>query len=674
MKYGFLLGALALPMLAACGDGAERHVDKLTYHVSASREGWNDEEKLLTPEVVASADFGELWQSEELDYHEDAPPRLFASPLYVSNLKFREGEFAGRKLPVSYVVTTTGYAYAILAGEERDMAAGRILWRKKLTETPCQNGQFGNLSTPVIDLEQRRIYVTSCRDEWVWDAHALDLETGEEVAGWPVEISDKSITQDVNRNGDTRFIAGEIMYQRGALNLSNKGDKLYVAFGPDLMGWLVSVDTKAAKVASAFSSMPRNDMQQGGMWGSSGPAVDEEGRIFIATGASFLSALQKKGIPGVYPDSDGAWGQSILAFRDDAKQGLTLTGHYSPFNYCQTAAQDIDIASSGAVAFNIGDGTDSSGQLLALGAAKQGVAYLLDRAAMPGGTKRRAACSTNLESDKGLITPYVQPELGGRGPLVVFGPYSDEIGMVNSAKSRSTMAHFRSADGAHYLFMAGSSKTGEDFGTNVAPSIIRVRVMTEKGKKPYLKIDAREETQVLQNPGSPVISSHKGKGAILWVLDPNVPRSVDIYQPSAPGAKLYAFDAMTMRLLWTSGDRLFTSGKYNEPAVVDGMVLVGTDRLQAFGRGGTQAQRLADVQAEVLTGVDAGRALFEERCAACHLEAASGAPALNILAKMPEAAIVEALKTGKMKEMGSGLSDQERGNIAVFVREANVSK
>lgn len=671
MKYGLLLAALALPILASCGDGVERRVDKLTYHVNASREGWNDEEAYLTPEVVAAPDFGELWQSDPLDYYENTPPRLFASPLYVSNLKFRSGEFKGRKLPVSYVVTSTGYAYAILAGEERDMAAGRTIWRKQLTQTPCQNGQFGNLSTPVIDLKQRRIYVTSCRDEWVWDVHALDLETGESVAGWPVEISHQSVTQDVNRNGETRFMAGEIMYQRGALNLSLSGDRVYVAFGPDLMGWLVSVDTKAAKVSSAFSSMPRNDMQQGGMWGSSGPAVDKEGRIFIATGASFLSALQKRGIPGVYPDSDGAWGQSILAFRDDAKAGLTLTGHYSPFNYCQTAAQDIDIASSGAVAFDIADGTDSSGQLLALGAAKQGVAYLLDRAAMPGGTKRRAACSTDPESDKGLITPYVQPELGGRGPLVVFGPYSDEIGMVNSAKSRSTMAHFRSTDGVHYLFMAGSSKTGEDFGTNVAPSIIRVRVVTEQGEKPHLKIDAREETQVLQNPGSPVISSHQGKDAILWVLDPNVPRSVDIYQPSAPGAKLYAFDAMTMRLLWTSGDRLFTSGKYNEPTVVDGMVLVGTDRLQAFGRGGSQAKRLADVEAVELSDVDAGKVLFEGRCAACHLEAASGAPAINLLARMPEAKIVESLKTGKMKEMGSGLSDQERGQISQYIRSAN---
>jgi mono/diheme cytochrome c family protein len=234
------------------------------------------------------------------------------------------------------------------------------------------------------------------------------------------------------------------------------------------------------------------------------------------------------------------------------------------------------------------------------------------------------------------------------------------------------MAHFRSAEGVHYLFMAGSSKAGDDFGTNVAPSIIRVRVVTEKGKKPYLKLDAREETQVLQNPGSPVISSYKGKNAILWVLDPNVPRSVDVYQPSAPGAKLYAFDAMTMRLLWTSGDRLFTSGKYNEPVVVDGMVLVGTDRLQAFGLGGTQAKRLEDVAETVMSDLDAGRALFGERCAACHLEAASGAPAVNLLAKMPEASIVEALKTGKMKEMGSGLSDQERGYIAKFIRGSDM--
>jgi len=43
---------------------------------------------------------------------------------------------------------------------------------------------------------------------------------------------------------------------------------------------------------------------------------------------------------------------------------------------------------------------------------------------------------------------------------------------------------------------------------------------------------------------------------------------------------LYAFDALTLKLLWQSADgELETSGKYNEPATARGTVFVGTDRV-----------------------------------------------------------------------------------------------
>lgn len=657
-------------LLGGCGDAAlsPAGVDKLTYHANAAREGWNDRERMLTPAAVAGGQFGEIWQSPRLDFHGSTPPRLFASPLYVSALHFDEGAQAGRTLRVAFVVSSTGYAYAIHAGQRADLPAGTILWKRRLTADPCQDGQFGNLSTPVIDRAANRLYVTSCRGDWIWDVHALDLRTGKEASGWPVEISHRTVTAQVNRNGVSRFVPGQIYYQRGALNLSRDGGRLYVAFGPDLQGFLVSVDTASARVGSAFSSMPRADLQQGGMWGASGPAIDAQGRIYIATGASFLSALEKRGIPGVFPEVAGAWGQSILQFRDDPRAGLRLTGTYSPFNYCQTAASDIDIAGSGAVLFDLDRGSASTPHLLTLGAGKQGNAYLLDRDHMPGGTRKRHACSTDPASDGSLLAPGVQPELKSRGPVVVFGPYSDSIGMVNSAKSRATLAHFRNRLGEHYLFLAGSAKTGPDFGTNVPPSLVRVRVVTHRGEPAYLKVDGREMTVTMQNPGSPVVSSNGGENGVVWVMDTNVPRSVDIYQPDAPGARIYAFDARSLKPLWQSGDALFTSGKYNEPAVVDGMVLVGTDRLQAFGlrAAGAAAPRLQ--HPVVASAANAGKALFDGRCAACHSKAGSGAPPVSVIAGYAQGQIVDALKVGKMKEMGSGLSDAQLAQIAAYVR------
>lgn len=665
------LPALLAPLLVAgiitgCAVGTESAAgtDKLAYHYGADRQGWNDAEAVLTPENVSSENFGIIWQSPQLDYFHDVPPRLFASPLFINSLRFEGGELAGKQGPVAFAASTAGYAYAIAAGDIGQASPGDIIWRRKLTDSPCMNGQMGILSTPVIDLEAGRIYVTSCSSEWLWHINALDLQSGEMIDGWPLEVSHETVTADINRNGSTSFIQGQPYIQRGALTLSADAGRLYVAFGPDMQGWLLSVDTENPAITSAFSSMPSADMQQGGMWGSSGPAIDAQGRIYVATGASFANALANGGIAGVFPDRDHAWGQSILQFTDSAETGLELTGTYAPFNYCQTAAADIDIAGSGPVIIDLDPAQTSTPSLLTLGAGKQGNAYLLDRDNMPGNLVRRQACSSDGSTDGSLLAPDVQPELGTRGPVSIFGPYSDDIGMANSAKSRSTLAHFRDAAGAHFLYLTGTTKTGPDFSTNIAPSLVRVSVNAEAGQPAFLRRDLAEMTQVMQNPGSPVVSSNGGTNGIVWVLDPNVPRSTDLYDPRAPGARLYAFDASDLTLLWASGDEMRTSGKYNEAAVVNGMVLVGTDRLQAFGLREAGYTPVLNTSADralpaPVAGVQSGAALFDARCASCHGASAAGAPSIAALAAMPRDQVLASLKQGKMKEMAAGLSDDE---------------
>jgi hypothetical protein len=70
----------------------------------------------------------------------------------------------------------------------------------------------------------------------------------------------------------------------------------------------------------------------------------------------------------------------------------------------------------------------------------------------------------------------------------------------------------------------------------------------------------------------------------VWVLDPNARRSALLVGDEAPQPVLYAFDGMTLRLLWRSvPGQLHASGKYNEPVIARGAVFVGTDRIQAFG-------------------------------------------------------------------------------------------
>lgn len=576
-------------------------VDKLTYHNDAQRSGWNDHEGRLTPNAMASGNFGPIWSSPQLDSFNNMPPRLFAAPLYVKSVTMTDGAHSGKAFSVAYVVTTTGYAYAINAALSGGVQPGTILWRKQLTDAPCGKGVLGNLSTPIIDLEANRIYVTSCSDP-NWQVHALDIRSGQELPGWPVNIDAATMNQPgMNRNGDTKWVSEAdtksefssdgkravcrtpCYTQRGALNLNSDGSRLYLAFGPDGVGWLVAVDTQTAKVATAFSSIQANQQEQGGFWASSGPAIDADDRIHLSSGANLIPG-RLYGLEGVCPECDGAWGQSILQFADDRESGLTLTGTYTPFNYCQASKTDIDIGSSGVLVFDLPKGSSSTTRLLSLGGGKQGNIYLLDRDQMPGSLTKRQPCSDDSSTDKSLLAPEAQPEFGKPGPINLFKPYSDNLGAFDQAKSRSTAAYYRNASGTSYLFVSGSKKIGENLTVDAPPGLARVKVITSPGKPAFLRVDGLEETQTFKNPGSPVITSNGGRDAIVWVLDNNAPRTTNLYGEAAPKPVLYAFDALSFKLLWKNPEgELFTSGKYNEPTIADGMALVGTDRLQAYG-------------------------------------------------------------------------------------------
>jgi hypothetical protein len=561
-------------------------IDKLTYHYNPQRTGWNDSETVLTPKSVASNSFGLLWQTPTLDYFEGIPPRLFASPLYVDSIRISAGRYDGGTFSVLYVVATTGYVYAISAFESGDIPPGSILWRTRIVDRPCDEGTMGNLSTPVIDLKKQRLYVTSCGREGQWQVHAIDIRSGNELAGWPVEIDHDALnTPGINRNGSTQFLEKDGHTQRGALNLSPDRSRLYVSFGlDDSSGWIVSVDTDSPRVATAFSSTAVTSEIQGGMWASGGPSIDQDGNVYIATGASFTQAMKHAGIPGVFPDSAHSWGQSILKLKDTRGTGFDLLGTYTPFNYCQTAANDVDLGSSGTVVIDLDPRKTATPHLLALGGAKQGNVYLLDRAHMPGGVIKRHPCNDDSATDLSLLSPEIQPQFGKRGPLNVFGPYTDEHAMLDQARSRTTLAYFHAPTGEDYLYVTGSSKRGDDFAISTPPGLVRVRIVTSPGQPGYLSVDQQEITQTFQNPGSPIVTSSGGKNAIVWVLDMNAPKTASLYGTHAPRPVVYAFDALSLKLLWKSTPgQLFPSGKYNEPTVVNGTMFVGTDRIQAFG-------------------------------------------------------------------------------------------
>jgi hypothetical protein len=609
------LGSLILACTATAAAAFSPPLDELTFHHDPQRTGWISNESTLTPQNVSSQSFGLIWQSAQLDGIAGAPPRIYASPLYMDRLRLTDGPYKDRTLSVVFTATNAGFVYAINASAQRHVPVGTILWKRQLAP-PCIHGFIatsdgipaGVMSTPVIDPKTLRLYVTSCTSrtagdrsqanefgDQFYEAYALDATSGRLLPGWPVSLDRVTLNSPgVNKNaadagqqpvrpetvsgtindvavGHSDFNLGT---QRGALNLSPDGSLLYATFGESIPGWVVAVDTSTAKVASAFASVAVPHGTAGGIWGAGGAAIDMQGNVFVIVGTAF----------GGYLDQPHDWVQSALMFPQPASDGFTLRGTYTPFNYCHSAMMDIDVGSGGAILLpDLDPLTTSTPHLMAFG-GKQGNLYLVNRTDMPGRLDGRQACSDDASSDTSLLSPNPQLQFGKSGPLNIFGPYSEDGNAVDQAKSRSVPAYFSAVDGRQFLFVSGSSKKDEHSDINVPPCLARVKVVVMPGKPAYLEVDQLEQTVVLENPGSPVVTSHGSMSPIVWVLDEHAHRSTSLAGPNAPRPVLYAFDALTLRLLWNSEPgELSAGGKYSEPAIARGTVFVATDRVQAFG-------------------------------------------------------------------------------------------
>jgi hypothetical protein len=676
---------IALGLLQTCWA-----TDKLTYHVDRARSGWNSRETVLTPANVAGPRFALRWSTPPLDPLAATPARLFATPLYVSSVYVTAAGSKRLRLSVIYAASATGFVYAINARTRGGVPAGAQLWRRELTDKPCRRGSLGILGTPVIDLRRQRLYVSYCDDADLWQAAALDLRDGQMIAGWPVRLDAATINAPgINRNGANRFPATFAHIQRSALNLSPDGSRLYVSFGGEpTSGWLLALDTLQPRVASAFSATRKTEEGVGGMWAAGGPAVDARGHVYVSTGSSVLNTLADMGVAGVFPDSPGNWGQSVIELTDARSTGLTLAGSYTPFNYCQAGARDMDLGASSPTLIDLTANKSPTPHLLALGGAKQGNAYLLDREHLPGSLTQRQPCSDDAASDRSLLAPEPQPQFGGRGPLNIFGPYTERDGMGDQARSRSTLAHFRNAAGIDYLFATGSAKTGATQNVSAAPGLVRLRIMSRPEQPSYLRLDRAHDSLVLQNPGSAVVSSHGARNAIVWILDSNKPRSASLYGLDAPQPVLYAVDPESMRLLWRSRPgELQPSGKYNEASVADGLVIVGTDRIQVFGLGaagrapviasratlspGPATTETAAAPATGAADLAEGARLYAERCRACHESNQSGIPTVEKLYGQRADAIVEKLLLGSMQTQALGLTERQIGQVALFLTGAH---
>jgi hypothetical protein len=566
--------------------------DIVTIQGGRARLGWNPGEKDLTPSSVAAGGLALKWESPVFDSANVAVadggtktfgPRVLGSPLLVEDV-----DVPGMgDLSVVLAATGNGFIYAVSASPQKGKrpAPGTIVWSRQLNQPVSVNSDnwtIGVLGTPIVDLEAEpaRVYVVSADAHLGWQLFALDLRDGSVLPGWPLTINDAAVGA-VNQNGPSllAFAPGVWATQRAALNLNLNRTLLYVGFAGlrDLApGWMVTVDTRTASIASAFSSGPVTALTaNGGVWAPTGPAVDDDGTLFATTGNS----------PNGDGPAAGVWGESLLAWGPGSV--LQLQGTYTPFNYCNMELQDADLGGSGPLLIPDLDPETTSTPRLALFGSKQGNVYLVDRNHLPGGLFSRQACSLDSSTELSLLPPGPQPQFGKVGPLNVFGPYTESPVKVKS-RMRTTGAYFVDSAGNHLVYVTGNTKQAADGNNNdVPPDVVRLKIVTTAGAPAYLAVDAVESTLPLVNPSSPVVTSHGTHDPLVWVIDAygsdaefNTPGIG--FEHTRP--VLYVIDGATMKPLWhTAVDELGEGGKYTIPVVKHGTAYVATDRVRAYG-------------------------------------------------------------------------------------------
>ena len=218
----------------------------------ARRNGWYPDQTSLTPALVSSGTFGQLFSTPIVG-------QVYAQPLVVNDLVF--------------VATEANWIYGI------DAVNGAVRWSRNVgtpwnpQDVACGDlvPEVGITGTPAIDDQTgtayfvAKTYTVGPGTAVRWRMHAVDVTTGIERAGFPVTI------QGVADNNPAQPFTPVTQHQRPGLLLMD--GVVYAAFGghcdaPPFRGWVVGVST-AGQIRAMFSTRAGDAAASGnGIWHS----------------------------------------------------------------------------------------------------------------------------------------------------------------------------------------------------------------------------------------------------------------------------------------------------------------------------------------------------------------------------------------------------------------------
>jgi len=345
-------------------------VSVLTYHNDLARTGQNLHETLLTTDSVSSGRFGRLFS-----YAVDG--QVYAQPLYLPGVVI-----PGKGIHnVVFVATEHDSVYAF----DADNYQAAPLWQVSflnptqgvLTASASDLGcgsivpEVGVTATPVIDQDRGILYVAAMTEEtssggYVHRLHALDVTTGAEKPGSPVEIQASVPGQG---DGTTTVQFRPWLYkERAGLLLLN--GVVYTAWSShcddgNYHGWVIGYDASSLQQRSVYTDTPNWDA--GSFWqGGAAPAADANGNIYVVSANGTFDANR----------GGSDLGESIIKL--STSKSLFAVDYFTPYNATELSEQDVDLGSSGALLLPDAAGSAAHPHLLVSG-SKSGSVYLLDR-------------------------------------------------------------------------------------------------------------------------------------------------------------------------------------------------------------------------------------------------------------------------------------------------------
>jgi hypothetical protein len=347
----------------------------LTFHNNNQRTGLNALERTLTPANVNAANFGKV-------NFLATDGQLYGEPLYVSGVSIN-----GTTHRVVYVATEHDSVYAF------DADQGTQLWKKttllsgevssSYPNCGLVSPEIGITSTPVIDFTKGphgAIYVVAtsqdAQKKYHQRVHALDLVTGAEILGGPVEITGRYPgTGDNSQNGYVIFDPAQYLQRAALLEVSNK---VYIAFSSHCderpyTGWIMQYSASTLQQLSVLNLTPNGS--EGSIWQSGGGlAADSDGYIYVlVANGTFDTTLNAKGFP-----INGDYGNSFVKLSGDTP--MKVADYFTMYNGVDESEQDLDFGSGAPIIVDFESTSPTNPTVqVAIGAGKDGNIYVAQR-------------------------------------------------------------------------------------------------------------------------------------------------------------------------------------------------------------------------------------------------------------------------------------------------------